>query len=602
MAIVKVQSVTADTGPATLNGVAAGNCLTYQNTYFRGSTTGLAEALPSDSNGTFEVGRSDAPQVFGGSQDCGASGFFEKNCAAGTHTVTPEVNSGSWGTLTEWSGVDTVSPLIVGNSGKNSGTGLSQATGASASANAGDLSIISFGMAASVTGNANVGFTDPVANYTTLLKILDDASDVATFHASRVLSAGGTENATFNWTYSQLEQFWQASIFALKAAAAAGGTVIGAARPASRYVGPSVKRFLFRAPRNELFGGSILDPPGKIIGTARIANPRVGPSALRRVFRQPSFQWPVVPAGGPTTVLASLATHTYTAQAPQVQARVAPAQVSHTYTAQVPQVKARVAPSFVTHSYTTRVPQAQVRVAPAAVSHTYTARVPQVKAKVAPGFATHTYTAVVPQVKAKVAPGLATHTYTAVAPQVKVKVAPGLATHTYTARVPNIVTGSAVVPPTATHSYTARTPQAKARVAPAAMTHSYTGRAPQARSKVQPAQATHAYTARAPQARVNVQPAPTTHSYLGRVPQAKSKVAPAAAVHTYTGRIPAVASGNIVFAARATHVYAGVMPTSILASKQVFGQPVRPMAGEGSRPTQTGGSRPEQTDTNRRRN
>lgn len=217
MAIVKVQSVTGAGPTLVLNGVVAGNCLTYQGTYFRGTSTGLAEAAPTDTNGTFVVGRADTPQVLS-SQDCGASGFYQKNCAAGTHTVTPEANGGLNGTLTEWSGVDTVSPLIAGNSGKNTGTGTSQATGASASASSGDLALIQHGMAATITGNANVGYTDPVANYTTLQKVLDDASNVATFHLFRVLSAGGTENATFNWTYSQLEQFWQASIFVLKAA------------------------------------------------------------------------------------------------------------------------------------------------------------------------------------------------------------------------------------------------------------------------------------------------------------------------------------------------------------------------------------------------
>lgn len=241
MTIAKVQGVSGNGATHVLNSVVAANCLTFQDSYFRASSTNLAEAIPSDSNGTFTVGRADLPQVLG-SQDAGVGGFFEKNCAAGTHTVTPEVNSGHNGTLTEWSGVDTVSPLITGNSGKNTGTGLSQATGASASASSGDLSLILYSMVASFTGNANVGLTDPVTNYTTLSAIQNDATDVAAMHSFRLLSAGGTETATFNWTYSQLEQFWQAAIFVLKQTASAAESIGPAniAQSVGRFIGWTV--------------------------------------------------------------------------------------------------------------------------------------------------------------------------------------------------------------------------------------------------------------------------------------------------------------------------------------------------------------------------
>lgn len=223
MAIVKVQAATGNGASLTLS-IASGNCLTAQDTYFRTTSTGLAEALPTDTNGTFEVGRADTPQVTLG-DDIGASGFFEKNCAAGTHTVTFETNTGHNASLTEFSGVDTGSPLVIGNSGKNSGLGTSQATGASASASLGDLALIQFGMAASVTGAADVGFTDPVANYTTLFKVTNDTTDEATLHAFRVLDASGAESAAFNWTTSAADQFWQASIFVLKTVSAAADSI-----------------------------------------------------------------------------------------------------------------------------------------------------------------------------------------------------------------------------------------------------------------------------------------------------------------------------------------------------------------------------------------
>lgn len=221
MAIAKVQSVTGSAATIVLNGVVAGNLLTFQNSYFRNPSTGAAEALPADSNGTFEVGRSDIPQALLGA-DSGASIFFEKNAAAGTHTVTPEANGSHLGTLTEWSGLNTTSPLDVSTSGKNSGTGTSQATGTTgATAQAEELSLIAFGMSAG-TGSSNVGLTDPVASYTTLQVSQNDATSVALLHAYQILSSVGTQSATFNWTLSDSTQWWQASIATLKATATAG--------------------------------------------------------------------------------------------------------------------------------------------------------------------------------------------------------------------------------------------------------------------------------------------------------------------------------------------------------------------------------------------
>lgn len=592
--------------PATkaITGVQAGSLLVVGAAFYRPGLFATTDPAVTDSAGTVLKADTSIFLFFSDSMGCGL--WYVENAAAGTHTFSFPLGGGVNPTI--YAFIAEV-PAGFRSASLDQHVALSHALADFATTDSVNLplttkahsvrfSIFTEGNAAG--GNTNIGITPPSGD-TGLNASQNNSTSIPAEESYQEFFANAARTSTWNWsdaTATTITSAMVAANFALIDA----GPAIGAARSASRYAGPQVQRFLFRARQNELFGGVILDPPGEIIRASRIANPGVGPSALRRVFRQRSFQWPVVPAGGATTVLAPLATHTYTGQVPQVRARVAPAQATHTYTAQVPQVRVKVQPAQATHTYTAQVPQVRVKIQPAQATHTYTARVPQVRPLVQPAQATHTYTAQVPQVRVKVQPAQATHTYTAQVPQVRVKVQPAQATHTYTGRVPNIVTGSAVVPPTATHSYTARTPQAKARVAPAAMTHSYTGQAPQARSKVQPAQVTHAYTARAPQARANVQPAPAAHSYLGRVPQAKSKVAPAAAVHTYSGRIPAVQAGNVVFVTRAIHVYAGVAP-SITAAPPVYGSPTRPAIGDGgARPAQTGGARPAQIDTSRRRN
>src|SRR5258708_3719428 len=129
MAIAFVQSVTGTGATLVLNGVAAGNFLVMWDTYFRGTSTGLGEAIPTDSNGTFLKARGDAPSILS-STDTGVGIFYEENAASGTHTVTPEANSAHVTTLAEFSGLVTSSSIdATVASGTGSGTGLSQATG-----------------------------------------------------------------------------------------------------------------------------------------------------------------------------------------------------------------------------------------------------------------------------------------------------------------------------------------------------------------------------------------------------------------------------------------------------------------------------------------
>lgn len=211
------------------------------------------------------------------------------------------------------------------------------------------------------------------------------------------------------------------------------------------------------------------------------------------------------PAAG-DTVDAPTRTHTYSPVAPQVRARVQPAQVTHTYTAQTPTV-----------AITTTV------AAPAT---------------------THTYTALAPQVRASVMPGAVEHSYIALAPQVQARVQPGAAAHTYLGVAPSITAGSTVQPGAAVHSYSQVSPQVQARVQPDDVAHQYAGVAPAitAGSNVAPASATHAYSALTPQARASVMPGPVTHSYTALAPAITSGVTVTVGTvsHTYTGVVPDV--------------------------------------------------------------
>jgi len=197
-----------------------------------------------------------------------------------------------------------------------------------------------------------------------------------------------------------------------------------------------------------------------------------------------------------------------------------------------------------THSYTARVPQVQARVMPAQVTHTYTAQVPKFVGSLKPPQATHTYTALAPQVQARVMPAAALHTYTAQVPKVQARVMPAAAIHTYSGKVPNLITGSAVVPPSATHTYTARVPQVRAKLQPGLATHTYSAQLPKVQERVMPAQVMHSYAARTPQLQAKVMPAPATHTYTARLPKLQVRVMPGVVTHSYTAKLPLVVQGG----------------------------------------------------------
>lgn len=231
MSIVKVQSVTGSGATLVLNGVAAGNAVFIVDSYFRNISTGIGEAIPTDTNGTFLAASADAPFVLNAT-DVGVGIFYQQNVAAGTHTVTPQANSFHNTTLVEFSGLSISGLFDVAKSAGTAGfAGTSQVTGTTlATAQADELSLIALGLAAA-TGSANVGLTDPVASYTTLLLAQDDLTTVAAQHAYRVLTATGTQSATFNWTDTESSQFCMGCIATFLGA---GVVVIGPPPPGGK--------------------------------------------------------------------------------------------------------------------------------------------------------------------------------------------------------------------------------------------------------------------------------------------------------------------------------------------------------------------------------
>ena len=247
-----------------------------------------------------------------------------------------------------------------------------------------------------------------------------------------------------------------------------------------------------------------------------------------------------------TTVTAPVVTHTYTAQAPQVKARVQPGAVTHTYVVQVPTFVHRMVATVAGHTYVTQTPQAKASVMPATVAHTYTAQTPQAKASVMSGVVTHTYVAQTPQVKARVQPGAVMHTYVTQTPTISnsgggTTVSAPVVTHVYDGRTPQVKVS--VMPVAVTHTYITQTPQVKARVQPAAVTHTYTAQTPQAKASVMPGVVTHVYTGRTPTPIHTVQSPVAVHVYTSQTPKASASVMPPAAAHTYTGRAPTVFEG-----------------------------------------------------------
>lgn len=200
MSIAKVQSVTGNGATLVLNGVVAGNALIYASAYYRITSTGVAEATPTDSNGTFIASSSDSPAV-NASQDIGASIFHEENAAAGTHTVTPQANTIHNCSVTEFSGLLTSGILDAANHDTNiAGSQTSQGTGTTqTTVQADELEIIALAILQSMGGNP-IGLTDPVAGTTTLKIDQNTVTDLGDQQSFKVLYSIGAKSETFNWT------------------------------------------------------------------------------------------------------------------------------------------------------------------------------------------------------------------------------------------------------------------------------------------------------------------------------------------------------------------------------------------------------------------
>lgn len=213
MPATKVQSVTGGGATLVLNGVAAGNMLTVQDSYFRSASTGVAEAIPTDSNGTFLRSNADVP-IVAVSGDVGVGIFHQLNAAAGTHTVTPQANTTHNTTLTEWS---RPTAFDVGKSaGDNAGNETSQVTGTTAvTAQADELVLICLAVVAS--GGANpMGTVDPVAGFITLQLVDNDQTSVATHHSYKNATSIGAQSATENWTQHEASMGCMANIATFK--------------------------------------------------------------------------------------------------------------------------------------------------------------------------------------------------------------------------------------------------------------------------------------------------------------------------------------------------------------------------------------------------
>jgi hypothetical protein len=203
VAIALKQTVTG-TGALVLNNVVAGNALVCWQSMYRASGSG-AVTVPTDSAGTFTGGIAGAGAVFNASEGIAVGLFYEANAAAGTHTVTPESATIDHGTLSEFSGMATSGLLDVSATAKTeNATVTSQATGTTGTT-AQDDELIAIGMAIGHTaGVADIGWTDPVTGFTTLFTFANTSTDVGTFHAYKIVSATGTQSATFSWSDSEV--------------------------------------------------------------------------------------------------------------------------------------------------------------------------------------------------------------------------------------------------------------------------------------------------------------------------------------------------------------------------------------------------------------
>lgn len=206
MAWSKTQQVDAvasgTTVTLTLNGVTAGALLTLQLSYYRLINSTLPPSTPSDTNGTLLIAalpNALAPVTSGDSIGVGI--WYERNAAAGTHTVTVTLTGSSvsaHGTLIEWVGGDGTADqqandgAVNSNQSRTSGTTPPQAQSA-------DLALACV-VVGSTTGQANAAVTDPPAGFVSLYAQQNTATDIGTEFARAFLASNAAASASWSWT------------------------------------------------------------------------------------------------------------------------------------------------------------------------------------------------------------------------------------------------------------------------------------------------------------------------------------------------------------------------------------------------------------------
>lgn len=205
-----------NTTSITLNGVTAGNTLVLIVGWYRDTGTQAVHPTPIDSSGnTVNVAVSPVPAHDSGTlHDAGASIFYVTNASAGMHTMTLTAMTANNVTLVEFtpliaSSFDVAtSALTQGSSGNTT-----QATGTTASTSTdNELVVIGCTLSNTAAGTNNVGWTLPVAGFTTLQHVDDLSVDLPVNHAWKEVNAIGTQQATFNWSVSNATGYMQASI------------------------------------------------------------------------------------------------------------------------------------------------------------------------------------------------------------------------------------------------------------------------------------------------------------------------------------------------------------------------------------------------------
>lgn len=225
-----------------LTGVTAGNLLVVGLIYYQsGSLTAIG--TPTDTGGTMVSAVTPTGLTIGGTDLFGVSQWYEKNCAAGTHTVviTGHGSFSARGVLGEYAGADTTAPLdqpassgsIVGTQSRASGT-----TAALAAAT--DMAFALIGQA-SGAGVANAAFTNPPAGYSSLGVQNATNSDVGGEMAD-MANLGSAAATSTSWTWTDGTTVASFGAIATYKAAAGGNVTLSLTGQTATFTEGSIAR------------------------------------------------------------------------------------------------------------------------------------------------------------------------------------------------------------------------------------------------------------------------------------------------------------------------------------------------------------------------